>query len=1154
MATLIVTNLNDSGAGSLRAQVAAANASVGVADTIVFANGLSGTLILTSGELALTDDVTINGDTTGDNKAEISISGNNTSRIFNQSGFSTDVVIQSLTLANGNAGNTGDGGAIKTFGGSLTIQNTTIFNNVAFEGGGVYATATNVSISNSLLSQNTALGLPGSGGVGGGIKMYQATLTLVNATLADNISKRGAGAIHFDGQSTYSLPASVNLINSTIIGNHSLGDTQSGGQGPIPASGGIVGTLVNVTNSVIAGNTVGSNTISANDIIATTINADHSAFGSNAALTTNTLSLINVSAADIGLGLLGNHGGTTETFDIASKTSVLFNAGSNAGATGILTDANGNVRVQSGTTDIGATEYSEITVTNLNDSGAGSLRAAITQANAKPGYDHIVFQSGLTGTIQTASTLVLTNQITIDGDTDGNGDANITIGSNGTDHTAFIVIGSATATLSSLAISGMTKVAGVSAISNAGNLTLSNMVISNNIVTGGGVAGEYGFYFDGTSGETILNSGTLTINQTEFSGNQQTGQILNVYGGTGGAAATIVNFGGITMLGVAFLNEISQGGNGYHGQERAGNGGAGGDGGAAAAGVLNFGTLTGGNAFISSSVQVIGGAGGQGGASYGGGSSGANGTTGATSLANLDQGGGTSLVLNENNGNQFANAITGGGFTQTFGLAGDDTLSISASGNLFGGSGNDRLVVTNLLTAGTNSNWDGGLGRDTLDLSGNAVSAVINLQARTNDFGATLRSIENLIGTSAIDTLTGDAGDNVIQGRGAGDTLDGGANGAAGDTLSYSNSTSGVTVNIATNTASGGDAQGDVISGFENIIGSSQQDVLTAGAGNNVLSGGAGADTLNGGTDNDTASYVNNTAGVTVLLKSGIAIESSGVNDTLISIENVTGSNFNDTLEGNGLANVLDGGNGLDTAYYYSSVAGVTVNLATGIGSGGDAAGDTFASVEYVIGSNSAGDTLTGNGVINYLAGQAGNDTIDGGGVASASVNTTTYQGDSLDGGEGTDTLSYASATQQVVVIMDQNSPTSGIAWNGTSGDLMINFENLTGSAHNDVLLANNAANRINGGAGQDSLYGKGGADTFHFDALQLDAIHDFQDGLDKLSFNQAIADSFSDFQIFGNGGTDYLAVQLISDGSLIVLKGAGTSSVTLTADDFVFV
>jgi Ca2+-binding RTX toxin-like protein len=439
-----------------------------------------------------------------------------------------------------------------------------------------------------------------------------------------------------------------------------------------------------------------------------------------------------------------------------------------------------------------------------------------------------------------------------------------------------------------------------------------------------------------------------------------------------------------------------------------------------------------------------------------------------------------------------------------------------------------------------------------------------------------------VFGDEGNDNIAGAAGNDTLNGGAGADTLDGGTNTASGDTLSYESSAEAVFINLTDNSGSGGDANGDVFSNFENITGSNisgdtllgnaEVNVLNGLGGDDFLNGGLGADTLIGGSGTDTAYYYSSATGVTVNLANNVGIGGDAQDDTYVSIETVVGSNnFSDTLFGNSSANqllgmggndvldggagtdTLNGGDGLDTAYYYSSAAGVNVNLATRVGSGGDAAGDTLNSIEYVIGSNTGGDTLRGNGVFNYLAGFGGDDTIDGGGVASPDA---TFQGDSLDGGEGTDTLSYASAAQRVIVLMDYNSPTSGVAWNGTSGDLMINFENLTGSAHNDVLLANDAANVINGGAGQDSLYGELGADTFRFDTLQLDAIHDFQDGVDKLSFNLATADSFNDFAIFGNGSGNgnYLAVQLISDGSIIVLRGEGTSAVTLDASDFVFV
>ena len=86
MATITVTNLNDSGAGSLRD--ALGNASSG--DAITFAPNLAGgTLILTSGELDITKTLTINGDLDGNGSPDITISGNNASRVFDEDGGAT---------------------------------------------------------------------------------------------------------------------------------------------------------------------------------------------------------------------------------------------------------------------------------------------------------------------------------------------------------------------------------------------------------------------------------------------------------------------------------------------------------------------------------------------------------------------------------------------------------------------------------------------------------------------------------------------------------------------------------------------------------------------------------------------------------------------------------------------------------------------------------------------------------------------------------------------------------------------------------------------------------------------------------------------------------------------------------------------------------
>ena len=186
--------------------------------------------------------------------------------------------------------------------------------------------------------------------------------------------------------------------------------------------------------------------------------------------------------------------------------------------------------------------------------------------------------------------------------------------------------------------------------------------------------------------------------------------------------------------------------------------------------------------------------------------------------------------------------------------------------------------------------------------------------------------------------MYGEAGDDTLEG------------GAGADTASYAGSDAGVTVDLSANTVigSGGHAQGDVLIDIENLTGSEHNDILTGDAGANVLRGGAGADMLDGGAGADTASYAESDAGVKVNLSANTVIGSGGhaQGDVLIDIENLIGSEHNDILTGEGDANVLrggagadmlDGGVGDDRADYEGSDAGVTVNLATGTGSGGHA-------------------------------------------------------------------------------------------------------------------------------------------------------------------------------------------------------------------------
>ena len=274
----------------------------------------------------------------------------------------------------------------------------------------------------------------------------------------------------------------------------------------------------------------------------------------------------------------------------------------------------------------------------------------------------------------------------------------------------------------------------------------------------------------------------------------------------------------------------------------------------------------------------------------------------------------------------------------------------------------------------------------------------------------------------------GAGNDTVMAGAGV-DVLDGGS---GTNLLSYKLSNAAVTVDLAANQASGGYAHGDTISNFQSVEGSAFADHLTGDAGSNTLVGGAGADTLEGGGGNDTADYSASKAGVTVDLVAGSGRGGDAEHDVLVSIENVTGSAFDDRLTAVATGSVLlggagadtlvagagvdslDGGAGTDTADYSASTAAIVVNLATGTHSGGAADGDLLVSIESVIGSAYA-DKLTVAAGGGALSGGAGNDTL----VAGAGADT-------LDGGTGTDTADYSASAAAIFVNLGASAATLG--------------------------------------------------------------------------------------------------------------------------------
>ena len=183
---------------------------------------------------------------------------------------------------------------------------------------------------------------------------------------------------------------------------------------------------------------------------------------------------------------------------------------------------------------------------------------------------------------------------------------------------------------------------------------------------------------------------------------------------------------------------------------------------------------------------------------------------------------------------------------------------------LYSGEGDDTFATDHLMTG--NSYFYGGGGDDTLIIDWSLATGRVNTYAgavRSGDFSSNVHydDVENfhitsgsgsdilyveggddIIRTGAgTDYVRGDAGDDLIEGGSGGDQLSGGAD---IDTLSYETSDAGITVDLSTNAASGGHAEGDAISGFENLIGSAHDDAFVGSAADNVIDGGAGDDTV----------------------------------------------------------------------------------------------------------------------------------------------------------------------------------------------------------------------------------------------------------------------------------------------------------------------
>ncbi|MEP3889643.1 MAG: calcium-binding protein [Hellea sp.] len=505
------------------------------------------------------------------------------------------------------------------------------------------------------------------------------------------------------------------------------------------------------------------------------------------------------------------------------------------------------------------------------------------------------------------------------------------------------------------------------------------------------------------------------------------------------------------------------------------------------------------------------------------------------------------------------------------GDAGNDTLISLGNDVLNGGTGNDTVEMGgNVFDAATAT--DGGADIDTISFStlaqlpsGNLFLVLdLNGQAYSvRDVGTVLyvdqfTNFENATGSEFGDLLQGDAGANLLSGLGGDDNLQG-------------------------------------------------RD------GNDIIDGGAGADILNGGVGTDTASYASALAGVTAIMGDGSLNMGGAAGDSYIDIENITGSDFDDILGGDTNANVIDGGDGIDIASYAYAASAIVFDGLGLVTASGDIVDDTLLNIEG-IGGSAFDDRLFGANDVSVFYGGAGNDRLFGrngddelfgedgddiilagrdndlldGGAGNDQLrgnegDDTIFGGDgndvlaggagadAMDGGAGIDRVEYTYGTNAGVTASLGNS---GINTGDAAGDTYVNIENLYGTTFMDTLYGDAGNNRIDGrlgddmlfggdgndyligGAGNDVLNGEGGNDLFlgqaGADIYQFDAAHGtdrivvFVQGEDLIEFTENVFD-FSGLTITQDGAH----VNIVSSEGTIIVNNSLVAD--FAADDFTF-
>ncbi|MEL6477471.1 MAG: choice-of-anchor Q domain-containing protein [Pseudomonadota bacterium] len=1101
MAEIQVTTLDDivddqDGVLSLREALIVANGN-GEADRITFEAALAGgTLTLTGGELSITEAVEIDGDVDADGTRDITIDGADATRLFRVT--ATAATFENLTLSNGYGGynegggavlatdgsevtvsgskvtghyggyngmgaallgedsilrlfesevshNHGNFGAVAVTGGTLTIFDSALFENVNTTlGGAVYTSETNLYIAGSSFVNNSA----GPFGYGGAISS-DGVARVVNSTLTGNTAYRGAAIDATE----------LTLVNSIVTGNDGALSLYANASQPVVQEG------ANIVDGAIFDGEIQTGTTTTAEIFAAVSN------GAGA--------LQNLGGPVREVRLLTD-GPAVDGADAALLPLDLFDSDGDGDIAEIAsTDSAGRARIQGQGPDLGASELSAnagsapprfLTVTTLEDEtaagvdpiveaadGAGlSLREALAIASAGDGPAVIQFDPDLAGgrVILREGQLTASGTITIDGDLDANGTPDISV--NGRGVSRILDWQGGDLTIDGLAFENGRALQGAALRidqSVTATLEVSNSRFVNNAISpegyisfgdrrGGAILthadthienalfrnNSAGTYFD-SAGGAIFSDTSLTIRDSLFEDNFA----LNAGGAVG-------NFGGVLVVeDSAFTgNQSNSGGGGIVVAQTAST-------------PTEGAALTIRNTSFTENVGVTGGA---------------VLTQVTTEIEN------TQFIRNEANGGLAGDQGRGGGLAALAETGfSENTLHIDGSvfeGNVADGSASgDQPAGGGLLTSGVSAEISDTVFRQNSAYHGGGAVITEGTVSVSSVSGTTFEANTGHLGAGLYVSNYSDRALPVSNSSFVGNYADnrgGGLYSLGATDVSQSTFTGNMAVDgggaLAIPSLTNPDRDGSILLENAVVIGNSSAIYGFVGqSGNNII----GGEIFEGGNDVGDVTVAEVFAEVSD--GAGVLGDNGGAVQTVALLEGGAAEDRGDTAQIPADILDLDGDGDVAEALPLDArgalrLAGKAVDLgafevqreAPRGGNGAD-----------VIGGFENDETLVGGLGDDTIFGGGGDDVLIGGGGA-----------DRLNGGAGSDTASYAFAGTGVKA--DLAGIVQGTA--SAAGDSFVSVENLRGTGVDDRLRGTSVDNVLEGLGGTDTLFGRGGDDS----------------------------------------------------------------------------